>query len=280
MRQMSESLRRALSVLALLGSIMLLAWVAAGPVRLAVSPPVRDVGLPGAPEEDSRPAPRASVDVLVSQITEAHLLGRASRQQPAPPQQVQVSALKLQVAGVFATGDEGGLALMGDGGGREQLYGVGALLPGGAELLEVLADGVVVDAHNQRQKLFLRKSGGSAGNLATRAPPSRAGTGVSLARIRDRFVADPSRLASEVRARPVLRRGEQLGYRLLPRGRGAVLFEALGLKAGDVVTGVNGVRLESAAAALSALGDLAKLTIVELDIERRGRPMQLSRVIR
>ena len=153
-------------------------------------------------------------------------------------------------------------------------------MPGGAELLEVLADGVVIDAYNQRQKLPLRESGDSTGNLVSGTPPPRAGTSDSLGRIRDRFVDDPSRLASEVRARPMLRHGEQVGYRLSPRGRGTELFEALGLEAGDVVTGVNGVRLDSNAAALSALGDLAEVAILELDIERRGRPMQLSRAVR
>jgi general secretion pathway protein C len=87
-------------------------------------------------------------------------------------------------------------------------------------------------------------------------------------------ISDPKNAGDLVKINPKTADGRFVGYELQP-GRDAALLSRMGLAPGDVVTSVNGVRLDSPAKALSLLRGLSSADEVRLEIERGGVPQSL-----
>lgn len=80
--------------------------------------------------------------------------------------------------------------------------------------------------------------------------------------------------ADLVRILPYNKGGRFGGYEVRP-GRDAATLTRFGLRAGDVVTAVNGVPLNTPAAGLGILRDLRDAKQVRLDIQRNGVPQTI-----
>jgi general secretion pathway protein C len=63
--------------------------------------------------------------------------------------------------------------------------------------------------------------------------------------------------------------GELEGYRVSP-GKNSALFEAAGLKAGDIVTEINGLDLTDMQQSLEAMGALREIQSLQMTISRSG----------
>ncbi len=92
---------------------------------------------------------------------------------------------------------------------------------------------------------------------------------VNLKEFRDNAAADPYRLFDAVQPEPVVADGKLAGYRLSP-GYDPTLFVKAGLKAGDVLLAVNGVKLESEEQAVKLLEQYSGSIQLSLTL-RRGR---------
>jgi general secretion pathway protein C len=97
---------------------------------------------------------------------------------------------------------------------------------------------------------------------------------MGLSEYRDTLMQNPQQLADLVQARPYHRNGIS-GYQINP-GRDPALFSRLGLQANDVITMVNGVRLDNPARGLSILQSLRERTQVTVEVVRNGTPQTLS----
>lgn len=209
------------------------------------------------------------------------------------------SRLPLVLRGVVAATDAGlGQAVI-EHRQRQDLYQVGDELPvsGDVVLAKVLPQRVVLDNGGRYEVLRLfedselraevsaaqpsERSGSGAG-----APPGApagtaagdadsAGAGALAARYRDRLYENPESLVDVIRVSAV-REGDTLrGYRLAP-GRAAAEFRALGFRAGDVVTAVNGLPLSNPANTMRLYQTMRTATSATFAIERAGEAVTLD----
>jgi general secretion pathway protein C len=102
-------------------------------------------------------------------------------------------------------------------------------------------------------------------------PPPRGATGPinSLGALKSEALRDPSVANQYVRVQPAYQDGKLSGYRIYP-GPNSALFQQAGLRAGELVTSVNGIQLDDAAKALQLMGDLRDVGAVTLTLERAG----------
>ena len=221
-----------------------------------------------------------------------HLFGRVETGQPPPPvpAAIPVTPLNLRLAGVFFAerSNQQALALIAEGGGLERGYRVGELLPGGARLEQVQRDHVLVSRNDQQEALYLPKlneSGRAPAPLmipAAAEPESSPEAAVQVidasaiaSRLRGEIATRPQALEDIAFASPYLQNGQFVGFRLRP-GRDRQLFQQLGFTGGDVLTEINGTRLNSAAQGLMMLQELTSATRIDVRVLRNGAEVPLT----
>ena len=206
------------------------------------------------------------------------------------------SQLPLLLRGVVSSHDDGlGYAMI-EHRGEQALYAVGDALPiqGRVSLAKVLPSRVVIDNAGTYELLRLYDQDALSRQLSdrprrARAPSvptrSRAGSAVPqaveverpglAAQYRDRLYSDPQSLAEVVQVAPVRRGAELLGYRLAP-GRAGEDFTALGFKAGDMVTAINGLSLSDPANTLRLYQAMRDEQSAVFELQRNGSELVLS----
>ena len=235
-----------------------------------------------------------------------HLFGRVEDNRPveATPAPIPVTQLNLRLVGVFfmERGSNRALALIAEGNGPERGYRIGEPLPGGARLEQIQRDHVVVSRNGRQEVLNLPKLD-SAGRPAPAMPvipipadipdapmpaqpePEPATTGFSgqqvidastiAGRLRSEVTTRPQALEDIAFASPYVQNGQFTGFRLRP-GRDRQLFGQLGLNGGDVITEINGVRLNNPAQGLTMLQELMNASRVDVRVLRNGAEIPLT----
>jgi general secretion pathway protein C len=236
-----------------------------------LAPPLPAHGPPGAPGGPARPDNANLSTLRVSEITSAHLFGEThSTVDDANAPQTSV---QLVLAGVLAVPDpKRGLAIIGPSAGTAKLYTVGSAVPGGVNLYSVYSDRVLLDRGGVIESLFLPRKAPLAGmapqSVETLSPGQRITT---LAQ------GNAAVLGGLVRAQPVFVGTKLSGYRIYPGGRASVgAFTHLGLRPGDLITGVNGTPLDDPARANEILQTLSSLASANLTIQRNGQSQELT----
>lgn len=210
-----------------------------------------------------------------------HLFGEQAKTpvNAGPVRAIPETRLKLILRGVVA-GEDGGVsgAIIASPSGDQNFYALGAALPGGATLKEVHDRHIVLLRNGQLETLQLPRDDlgvGDTGVGPSGFDSSRADTPLmSLSEYRDTLLQNPQQLADVVQARPYHRNGIS-GYQINP-GRDPALFTQLGLQANDVITMVNGIRLDTPARSLSILQTLRQQPQVSVEVIRNGVPQTLS----
>jgi len=211
---------------------------------------------------------------LIRQLPGWHLMGVATTKQAPVAASTAVDApdtrLKLVLRGVFASEESGkAQAIIADPRGKEEHYAVGDSLPGNAELREVHPDRVILQRNGRYETLRLLPDSRSKARPVVRSH-SKTVAKRHEQRIRDirqTIKQRPNLLIDAVRPRPYLGEGGGMeGYTLMP-GRDPALFRDLGLRPGDVVVQINGIRLNSKENGMQALksiqsGDQASMTLL------------------
>jgi general secretion pathway protein C len=204
--------------------------------------------------------------VHVSEITSAHLFGEThSTVDDANAPQTSV---QLVLAGVLAVPDpKRGLAIIGPNAGTAKLYTVGSAVPGGVNLYSVYPDHVLLDRGGVIESLLLPRKGPMAGMGPQVAEAQSPGE-----RLATLAQGNAAVLGGLVRAQPVFVGTKLSGYRIYPGGRTSVgAFTHLGLRPGDLITGVNGTPLDDPARANEILQTLSSLASANLTIQRNGQ---------
>lgn len=275
------SLRRTLAALEhrlpLLVSILLLlgiAWILARLTwALLPSPkPVTPIY-----SQDTAALPQApDINKLVSQ----HLFGAAGTHNNGD--NAPETTLDLTLSGIAADPHQHLLSrAIIVAGGKQQTYGIGAQLPGGAVIKDILPDQVLLSLNGHIESLRLPKLTGDQGtSTATTATPilgvpqpSQMPAGplpTNLGQLRHQVMRHPERLMDVVRAMPVMENGKFAGYRVEPANNPR-LFEQMGLKPGDIVTAVNGISLDNPADSMRILSKLKTSDQVSITLTRDGQ---------
>ena len=224
---------------------------------------------------------RANQGQAIRQVANAHLFGQA--QSAAAPRQTKApeTRLNLLLRGVIAA-DPMSLshAIIARGkNGQEEVYTVGDKMPGGVIVEEVHPDHVVLNRGGQLETLQLVKDE-EVGSIQTSNTSSNflpPGTPAEqLSGIRQEILKNPTSFGNYALPVVVKRNGKQLGYRLQPQQKGNELMQEVGLEANDVITEINGIKLDNPQNGIGALRQLSTANSVSITVLRNGTEVPLS----
>jgi general secretion pathway protein C len=235
------------------------------------------------PQPVAAPAmPRAprSGGVDIQTVVSAHLFGvpvvDPATQDPANAPQ---SSANLLLAGTIATQDpKRGVAIISDAGAPSKVYSVGERV-GGASLHSVYLDHVILDRGGALETLLLPRQLPPSGRGP--AVARRAGgdprTVAAVDNIRRMVQQDPSILDQVMRtvASYDNAAGKLRGFRAYP-GRNRAIFSKLGLKAGDLVTAINGTPLDDPQRSQDVFNTIQTSDHVTVTIERGGQKQDIT----
>ena len=225
-------------------------------------------------------APRAQRSgVEIQSVVAAHLFGvpaAGTQDEGNAPQ----SSANLLLAGTIATQDpKHGVAIISEAGAPSKVYSVGERI-GGAALHSVYLDHVILDRGGALETLLLPRqlppsSGGPA--VARRVPGGDPRTVAAVDNIRKMVQQDPSILDQVMRtvASYDNAAGKLRGFRAYP-GRNRAIFSKLGLKAGDLVTAINGTPLDDPQRSQDVFNTIQTSDHVTVTIERGGQRQDIT----
>ncbi len=228
---------------------------------------------------------------LSRQIASAHLFGNAAK--PAPVEEkkaepVKTTKLNLKLAGVFAyEPQERAMAIINTGGSDESAFRVGDKVIGQTTLKAVYTDHVILNNRGREERLDLPEN---STPIAVRQPVAQqqtrqAATGANNnepvvlpttpGALRDTLAKNPALLGRVVAAEPYQENGKLRGYRITPKQNPEIL-EAQGIVAGDIITRVNNIELNSQKQGIRALRNAVKAQSLEVTVLRGGVEIPLS----
>ena len=224
---------------------------------------------------------------LARQIASFHLFGDASKipvQAVKAPKEEPITetSLNLQLSGVFAFEPaEKAIAIISAGSAEQNAYGVGDKISGETTLEAVYPDHVILRNRGKLEKLALPENVQpiamrpiqSASNGNTDQSQQDLSQPIELPtnprELRDTLARNPSMLGRVVAAEPYQENGKLVGYRITPKQNPEIL-EAQGIVAGDIITRVNNIQLNSQKQGIRALRNAVKADNLEVIILRDG----------
>ena len=264
LRRWSQLLLHKAPTLASVFSVLLLAWLLAELTWSLIPQHAQEMA--------TGPAPIANVRTVdAARVADRHLFGIAGVQGNAgnAPDTTLARILHGIVSGKRASDSRALVVVNGD----EEPYAIGAQLPGGAVIRAIYVDRVLLERDGRLEALRLPKSD-SAGSPSSMQPmamqPRTMAPPQNLGQLRQQIMNNPQRLLDVVRAMPVSDHGKLTGYRIYPAGNPS-MFNQLGLKPGDVVTGVNGIPLTDPAQSMRVLSSLKTSEQVSVSLLRNGQ---------
>ena len=220
------------------------------------------------------PATRTPSSQSVRQITRAWLFGKPENSKSAPVQKnAPVTKLNLVLRGVLAADPDAlALAIIAKGkgkSGKEEIYGIGDTIQHGVTLREIHPDHIIIERNGRAEKLVMPKSkgGGSFTASASKRTSSDAANATSLRDIRQQIMKNPTSFGDYALPIVVKENGKQIGYRLRPQKKGHLL-QQYGLMPNDIITEINGVKLDKPQNGIKALRELSSASSVSLTVKR------------
>ncbi len=217
----------------------------------------------------------------IRQVANAHLFGKADS--TALPQQSKApeTRLNLVLRGVIATTPmKLSHAIIARGKkGKEEVYALGDKMPGGVTVEAIHPDHVVLNRGGQLETLQLIKDDAvgtiTSANNNSGFLPSGSAAG-DLAGVRQQILQNPTSFGDYALPVVVKENGRQIGYRLQPQQKGNELMQEVGLEASDVITEINGIRLDNPQNGIGALRQLSTANSVSITVRRNGSEVPLN----
>jgi general secretion pathway protein C len=209
-------------------------------------------------------------------IVNSHLFGNAAVQATGDAANAPPSSMPLVLAGLMATADpKEGMAIIGESAATAKVVSVGQQVPGGAQLHSVYSDRAIIDRSGVLESVFLPRNS-AVGSTAPPPPPVAASNGNEgmVERMRKLVSDDPGVIGQVLRPQPVFAGGKMRGFRVYP-GANRQAFARLGLRAGDLVTAINGTPLDDKDRAQEIFGTLNSSTDARVTVTRNGRQQEL-----
>lgn len=242
--------------------------------------------------------PEANANGPTVSVSRWHLFGNAGAG-AANLRALPASTLALALRGTVADRDPTiGVAVIGNGQ-NERAYRVGDEIDTGVSLVEVYPDHVVISRDGTRESLILpREAAGaaqpgpifdlSAANTSARkpattttapstepapyTPPQLANGAVDWEKSLEQVRNNPAQFTQL--AAPVIQDGKLIGLRV--RGLDPATMTKLGLEAGDLVTAVNGIAVDSPQRAAEILASVQNAASVRVTVQRNGQPVDVT----
>lgn len=216
-------------------------------------------------------------------LSGAHLFGIfETNTAPIRTDNVPETKLNLVLKGVLAAGsDKIASAIIARGAnGQEEIYGINDKIPGGIILREIHPEYVILERQGQLETLRMMKSKGSDEIPTTHISQPSAATLSStstqqLKNIRTDLIKNPASFRKYATPVVVRENGKQIGYRLQPQQNSDLLTQA-GIEPSDVITSINGVKLNDMKNSITALNALRKANQVSITVKRNGTEVPLN----
>ena len=221
------------------------------------------------------------------QLTSANVFGVSEKAAVQQQAKAPETKLNLTLKGVLATSPmEMASAIIAQGkNGKEDIYGIGDKMPGGVTIKEIHPEYVVLERSGRLETLKLQKDSGVDGfgsgntsNLQTGRSSnsySQSSPAAALKDIRSNILKNPTSFGEYALPVVVKENGKQIGYRLKPQQKGQMLSE-LGIESGDVITQINGVKLDNQQNGISALRKLSTAENLNIVVKRNGAEVPLN----
>jgi general secretion pathway protein C len=229
-------------------------------------------------------AERINPQAEFQRLTQANLMGSAEAKAVATKRDAPETRLNLTLRGVLAaTPMTMASAIIAQGKrSDEEIYSIGDKISGGVIVKEIHSDHVLLERNGQLEKLMLPRDSSGAGSddsglesLRSAAPSSASRSGAALKEIRTDIMKNPTSFADYAVPVVVKENGKQVGYRLQPQKKGELLTQ-LGINSNDIITEVNGVRLDKQENAISALRKLSTASSLDIVVKRNGAEVPLT----
>ena len=222
--------------------------------------------------------------INVSPLLKAHLFGKSTAFATQIATQVAnnppATKLNLKLHGIFYSSEpHNSYAMIALGKGKSILYRLGKSLPNGVVLQKIGPKQVILLRNGRYEALrFVEPKGTTIKNYAKNMQKTITGNRKPeklLGNYQRQLRANPQSLMKLMRIFPVRQGGRFLGYRL-KSGKDASLLSQFNLKSGDILTAVNGVKLDSPLKGLGVVQQLATANQIDLQVLRNGQVMSLS----
>ena len=222
------------------------------------------------------PVATANKSFSIQSLLAAHLFGQVSQELTGGRlDTLPVSSLNMVLTGVIAS-DSGGYALISVNGQPQESYAVGQTITSGAVLQAVYPDRAVIQRNNVLESLMLESAEKSPS--APSAPPQLAysASGAVVQELSaNRYKVQRDQLTAQMRTPDFLRQATMRPFAgggfLVSQMQPGSLYEKLGLRAGDVIKGINGQPINTAEDAMRLYQQLATLAAVQMEIMRGGK---------
>lgn len=194
--------------------------------------------------------------------------------------ELERTELQLTLWGTIAGAGDMAWAIIEDKSTRNQgLYKVGDTVQN-AILTHVFRNKVVLNLNGKDQILETMEgegAGGGPGSMAGPVGPGDTGSGkISVDRNTiNESMKDVNTLMKDVRIRPHFSNGQSDGL-IISGIRGDSVFKKLGLRNGDIITGVDGSKIESVDDAMKLYSGLKSMQNMKIEIKRRGQVQTLD----
>jgi general secretion pathway protein C len=205
--------------------------------------------------------------------------------------ELEQTRLKLKLWGTVTGPPEEAYAVIEEAGKREQnLFRIGDTIQE-ATVKMILREKIILHVEGKDEVLDIEKAAGP-GSTAGRAIAGRSLPGQNMRRppVRtqkitlrrnqiDSAVQDVAQLMNQVNIRPHFTQGQPDGM-MFSRIRPNSIFMRMGLRNGDIITGVNGRAISTVDDALGFYEGLKSAENVTVDIKRGGRPRTIEYTIK
>lgn len=232
--------------------------------------------------------PRLSTSTItISALLQAHLFGKSSTQKQKATQsatQLPKTNLTDKLHGIYySSNPEVSFAMIATGNDKSATYHVNESLPGGALIHKIRPKEVILLRNGRYESLRLigyreemphKSKGQHAKNMhnnrfAKKSPEKLLG------HYQHQLRTKPNRLMKLMRISPAKQNGRLIGYRLKP-GKEPGLLSRFNLQSGDILTTINGVKLDSPLKGLGVIQQLGTANQIDLQVLRNGETIFLS----
>ena len=202
-----------------------------------------------------------------------------------------ITRLKLKLRGVYASVDNSDASAMIEANNKQDIYKIGNKLPGaaGLKLHQIFSDRVIMSRGNKYETLLIEDFGGSGDSVIKSAPSKVSSNSNSKGRVVDKRkdqklsndlsklrskLSDPKSLSELISVSPALSDDQFQGFRIAP-GKNRALFGRLGLRRNDIVTDINGIKLDDPASAFTLMDQISSASEINLTIRRGNQDVNI-----
>lgn len=218
--------------------------------------------------------------VNINKIQQLNLFGNATAiskpVEQKPVTDAPETRLNLTLTGVVVSSDEDAATAIVENRGTQNVYGLGEKIDGtNASLQQVFKDRVIIRNGTRDETLMLdgidyeeanrRRERNAKRSIQQQQPQLSDEAVEATTALREQ----PANFTDFISISPQTEGGQLIGYKVAP-GKNPDLFDAAGLKAGDVIAQINGLDLTDLQQSQEALSELRSAQSIELTILRDG----------